>query len=60
MWRKTRSPNSGGSYGADPNRNFNYHFAGIFFVIFLVSAFQLPSPSVKKRFIPGVDDTADN
>lgn len=28
MWRKTRSPNNDGSYGADPNRNFNYHFAG--------------------------------
>ncbi|KAJ7377902.1 corticosteroid- binding protein [Desmophyllum pertusum] len=29
MWRKTRSRNSDGSYGADPNRNFNYHFAGV-------------------------------
>ncbi|KAL9959382.1 hypothetical protein ACROYT_G032704 [Oculina patagonica] len=28
MWRKTRRP-IGGSYGADPNRNFNYHFAGV-------------------------------
>ena len=27
MWRKTRRPYSG-AYGADPNRNFNYHFAG--------------------------------
>ena len=27
MWRKTRRPYSG-EYGADPNRNFNYHFAG--------------------------------
>jgi len=29
MWRKTRKPYSGGNYGADPNRNFNYHFAGV-------------------------------
>lgn len=28
MWRKTRRSYSG-SYGADPNRNFNYHFAGV-------------------------------
>ncbi|XP_068714992.1 carboxypeptidase B-like [Montipora foliosa] len=28
MWRKTRKPYSRG-YGADPNRNFNYHFAGV-------------------------------
>ena len=29
MWRKTRQP-YGARYGADPNRNFNYHFAGKF------------------------------
>ena len=29
MWRKTRKP-YGRYYGADPNRNFNYHFAGRF------------------------------
>lgn len=28
MWRKTRKRYNGG-YGADPNRNFNYHFAGV-------------------------------
>ena len=28
MWRKTRKPNSGGGYGTDPNRNWNYKWAG--------------------------------
>ena len=50
MWRKTRSRNKDGSYGADPNRNFNYHFAGSFFIIFLVTAFLLPYRTLKKLF----------
>ncbi|XP_031556615.1 carboxypeptidase B-like [Actinia tenebrosa] len=28
MWRKTRSPQGNGCYGADPNRNFNAKWAG--------------------------------
>ena len=49
MWRKTRSPNGDGTYGADPNRNFNYHFAGSqLFIIFLVTAFLVPSQTVRK------------
>jgi len=29
MWRKTRKHYGGSSYGADPNRNFNYRWAGV-------------------------------
>lgn len=27
LWRKTRRPSGGGCYGADPNRNWNFHWA---------------------------------
>ncbi|XP_078043660.1 uncharacterized protein LOC144473566 [Augochlora pura] len=27
LWRKTRRPSIGGCYGADPNRNWNFHWA---------------------------------
>ncbi|XP_055604046.1 zinc carboxypeptidase A 1-like, partial [Uranotaenia lowii] len=27
LWRKTRTPYSGGCYGADPNRNWDFHWA---------------------------------
>ncbi|XP_039449443.1 zinc carboxypeptidase A 1-like [Culex pipiens pallens] len=27
MWRKTRTPYSGGCFGADPNRNWGFHWA---------------------------------
>jgi len=26
LWRKTRSPNGGGCYGCDPNRNWGFHW----------------------------------
>ncbi|PSN45348.1 hypothetical protein C0J52_06533 [Blattella germanica] len=29
MWRKTRSPSSNGCYGADPNRNWDFHWMEI-------------------------------
>ena len=28
LWRKTRSPQSGGCYGVDPNRNWDFHWGG--------------------------------
>ena len=28
MWRKTRSPGGSGCYGADANRNFDFHWLG--------------------------------
>ena len=28
LWRKTRSPQSGGCVGVDPNRNWDFHWGG--------------------------------